>query len=345
MLRRKPSQSPLDGVDLVLADLDGVVYRGAQPIPHAVASLNLAAEGRDVAYITNNASRPDDVVADQLRRLGLDTRPEQIVTSPQAAVRVLLRQLAPGAAVLVVGGDGIVRELEKAGYRCVRSGDEAPAAVLQGFSPDVGWRELAEASFVLADPEIPWIATNTDWTLPLERGIAPGNGTLVSAVHSAVGRLPEVAGKPEAPIFEVAVERFRSADPLLVGDRLDTDILGARRAGIRSALVMTGVDGAKQVIAARPDSRPDFLLADLRQLHEPYDGPRFSRDGSTATAGGARVRVRGSAVEILDEGSSHIELLRAGSAAIWNSGLAIYALEVPERLYLDSPADAAPAAR
>jgi len=338
MLGRKTSPStPLSGVDVVLADLDGVVYKGPAAIPFAVESLNRAAEQARVGYITNNASRTDQSVADHLTELGLSVTAADVVTSPQAAVRLLAEQVPAASRVLVVGGEGLVDEVQKAGFEVTRSADDSPAAVIQGFSPDIAWVHLAEASFALAgdDPDtaLPWIATNTDWTIPVARGIAPGNGTLVSAVHSAVGRLPIVAGKPETPIFTEAVHRFAAQHPLFIGDRLDTDILGSNRAGIPAALVLTGIDTAKTLLAAKADSRPRYILEDLRQLHEPYPDAEVSRDGTAASVAGATVRIRGNAVEVTREGDGGINLLRAACAAIWNSGRAIYGLDVPERLW------------
>lgn len=335
--RRSSPPTPLAGVDVVLADLDGVVYKGPAAIPFAVESLNQAAELARVGYITNNASRSDQSVAEHLTELGLSVAATDVVTSPQAAVRLLADRVPAASRVLVVGGDGLVDELRKAGFAVTRSADDNPAAVIQGFSPDVAWAHLAEASFALAsdDPEtgLPWIATNTDWTIPVARGIAPGNGTLVSAVHSAVGRLPIVAGKPETPIFTEAVNRFGAKHPLFIGDRLDTDILGSNRAGIPAVLVLTGIDTAKTLLAAKADSRPRYILEDLRQLHEPYPETEVSRDGTAASVGGATVRIRGNTVEIAKEGDGGINLLRAACAAIWNSGRAIYGLDVPERLW------------
>ncbi|WP_400997935.1 HAD-IIA family hydrolase [Agromyces sp. GXQ0307] len=335
---RRTASTPLDGVDAVFADLDGVVYTGPRAIPHAVESLNRVAAALPVAYITNNASRSDEQVAAHLASLGLSPAPRDVVTSPQAAMRLLAASVAPGALVLVVGGDGIVVELERAGYRVTRSADDAPDAVMQGFHPDVGWRELAEAAFALnahggpGEPGgIPWIATNMDWTIPVERGIAPGNGTLVSAVHTAAGRFPEVAGKPETPIFDEARERFGAERPLMIGDRLDTDIRGANRAGIASVVVLTGIDRAKQVLAADAASRPDFILADLRELHEPY--PEVERRRGGVRVRGAEVRVDGRRVVIERDGEDALDLLRAACTAIWESGTAIHGLEVPERLY------------
>ncbi len=331
-------RTPLDGVDLVLADLDGVVYRGADAIPHAVESINAAAETRRVGYITNNASRTPESVAAQLTGLGLRLTPDEIVTSPQAAVRLLAGIVAPGSLALVVGGEGLRSELLKAGFRITDSATDGPDAVIQGFAPELGWAQLAEASYALqgVGADLPWVATNTDWTIPTGRGIAPGNGTLVSAIHLAVGRLPVVAGKPEVAIFEEAIARFGAEKPLFLGDRLDTDILGANRAGIDSVLVLTGVDQAKQVLAADPYSRPTYLLEDLRGLHEPYPDIRdeTAADGSrVVTVGSSVVRMAGNVVTVVQDGDDRIDLLRAGAAAIWGSGLAIYGLDVAAALY------------
>lgn len=327
--------SPLHGRDLLLADLDGVVYKGADAIPHAVESLNSAAETVRVGYITNNASRTDVSVAAHLSELGLRVGPTDVVTSPQAAVRLLGQHIPAGATVLVVGGEGLVDEVQKGGFGVTRSAEDDPAAVIQGFAPEVGWSQLAEAAFALqgrSETERPWIATNTDWTIPVARGIAPGNGTLVSAVHTAAGRLPLVAGKPEVAIFEEAITRFQAQQPLFIGDRLDTDVLGANRAGIDSVLVLTGIDRAKQLIAADANSRPTYILNDLRGLAEPYPVAKVARNGAV-TIGDASVAIEGNDVRILREGGDELNLLRAACVAIWNSGRAIYGLEVPERLY------------
>jgi HAD superfamily hydrolase (TIGR01450 family) len=317
-------------VDLLLADLDGVVYKGADAIPHAVESINLAARRMRVGYVTNNASRTDSSVAEHLRTLGLDAEPTDVVTSPQAAVKLLAELVPAGATVLAIGGEGLTFELVKAGFVPTASALDNPAAVVQGFATTLGWEQLAEASFALhSEVEgggIPWVATNTDWTIPVARGIAPGNGTLVSAVHSAVGRLPVVAGKPEVAIYETAVSRFEATTPVFIGDRLDTDILGANRAGIPSVFVLTGVDGAKQLLAADERSRPTFILEDLRQLDAPYPEVVVS-DGGRVRVGAAEVRMVENRVT-LEEAGERIDLIRATTAAIWQSGLAIYGIDV-----------------
>ncbi len=330
------SGAPLDGRDALLADLDGVVYAAAEAIPHAVGALSAAAaEGVRVGYVTNNASRTDEQVAEQLRGFGLDVAATDVITSPQAAVQVLQGLVPAGAMILVVGGEGVTAELERAGYRVTRSAEDEPAAVVQGFHPSVGWRDLAEASFAIEARGIPWIATNQDWTLPHSRGIAPGNGTLVSAVHTATGVLPTVAGKPERPIFDAAIARFGAASPLMVGDRLDTDISGARGAGIASALVLTGIDGMRQLLPAAPAERPDYILGDLRELFEPYPEPRVERrpDGvGVVRVRDAVVRIDGAEIRLETAGDRPVDAIRAATTLVWGIGTPIYALDIDPAL-------------
>ena len=335
-----PEATPLDGVDLILADLDGVIYTGRNPIPHAIDSINTAAQSIQIGYITNNASRTPAMVAEHLNGLGLRVAPEDVVTSPQAAIKLLAGLVPAGSTVLVIGGAGLRDVVKAAGFVATDSAEDGPAAVIQGFAPEVGWEQLAEASYALARDAhgngIPWVATNTDWTIPQERGVAPGNGTLVSAVHTAVGILPVVAGKPEKPIFDEALTRFGASRPVMIGDRLDTDIEGANRAGIPSIMVLTGIDGPRQVIAAVPDQRPHFLLEDLRGLAEPYPVIEAGEDtdGSIVTrVGDAIVRRHGTVLTVEHAGESRINLVRAGAAAVWTSGIAIYALDIPVELY------------
>lgn len=340
MFRRETAvgPEPIHGYELVLADLDGVVYKGGAEIPDAVPSLNRVTETARVGYVTNNAARTDETVAAQLRSFGLHANAADIITSPQAAIQVLRDKVAPGALIMVVGGPGITVELEKAGYRHTRNADDGPDAVLQGFSPELAWKDLAEAAFALQEfpgqEPIPWVATNTDWTLPQERGLAPGNGTMVSAVHTAVQRLPEFAGKPETPIFEAAFERFGSRNALMIGDRLDTDIQGAVASGIDALHVLTGVDRPKQLLAAAKNMRPKFIVPTLAGMFEKYPETIVRKDGAHQI-GDARVRMDGHIVQVVREGTDPLNLLRAACSAIWASGLAIYGLKVPEILVED----------
>ncbi len=326
--------TPLDGTDVLFADLDGVIYTGENAVPFAVESLNAAAKLVRLAYITNNASRTPTAIAEHLNKLGLTVTADDIVSSPQAAVKILATLVDPGSTILVIGGEGLISEVVNAGFVVTDSADDEPAAVIQGFAPTVGWVHLAEASFAL-HRGIPWVATNTDWTIPVARGVAPGNGTLVSAVHLAVGRLPVFAGKPEKAIFDYAAERFDASNALVIGDRLDTDILGANRAGMRSALVLTGIDGPKQVLAASEDHQPTYILSDLRELSQPYpEAVVVEKNGvTTVTVRKSVVTMSGNVVRMKKRGSSSIDLLRAGATAIYRSGLRIYGLDVDPAIY------------
>jgi glycerol 3-phosphatase-2 len=260
------STSLLVAHDALLLDLDGVVYRGSAAVPHAVAALAAAtAAGVHTAYVTNNAARTPDEVAEHLRRLGIDADPHDVVTSAQAGAREVAARVGAGSRVLAVGGAGVAEALRARGLVPVASADEHPAAVMMGYGPDVSWRELAEASYAVGAGAV-FVATNTDATIPTDRGIAPGNGTLVGAVRTATGRDPVVAGKPFAPLMLESVERIAAVRPLVVGDRLDTDIEGAHASGLPSLLVLTGVSGPAELLAAPPHQRPSYLAADLRGL-------------------------------------------------------------------------------
>ena len=327
--------SLVSGYDALFLDLDGVIYRGPHAVPHAVEALNKC--NIPLGYLTNNASRTPQAVAEQIATYGLPATANDVVTSPQAAVKMLAQMIPAGALVLVVGGEGLTSEVEAAGFSVTRSAEDKPAAVIQGFSPEVGWAQLAEASFALQrDESVVWVATNTDWTIPVEHGVAPGNGALVSAVHLAVGRLATFAGKPEKPLFDVALERFSHAKrPLMIGDRLDTDIKGANRAGIDSAIVLTGIDQAKQILAAAEDEQPTYILEDLRDLHRPYPAVTRSVDHDgvhTVEVGRAVVRRKDHVVRIARTGSP-IDNLRAGAAVVYDSGLKIFGLDVDPEIY------------
>jgi glycerol-1-phosphatase len=285
-----PGAPLLASFDALLFDLDGVVYVGPSAVPHAAATIRRAREsGVACGFVTNNASRSAQAVVDHLDELGIESTVADVITSPDAAVRLLPEYVPDGAAVLVIGGQGIVDALSEHGYRPVRHLDEGPAAVMQGFSPDVSWRDLAEATFAVRSG-LPWIATNPDLTFPTDRGVAPGNGAMVRLVAQTVGREPDaVAGKPEPPLLRAAIERLGSACPLMVGDRLDTDIAAGTRVGIPSLLVFTGVTTVAELLSAVPEERPDYLGADLRVLLDPY--PTVEVDGDRAACGEATARV------------------------------------------------------
>lgn len=275
----------LDRHDALLLDLDGVVYVGPQPVAHAVDAL-LAAVGSGVAtaYVTNNAARPPEVVAEHLRSFGLPVDAHDVVTSAQAGAREVAARVPAGSRVLAVGGPGVAAALAARGLVPVARADEGPTAVLMGYGPQVAWTDLAEAAYAVGAGAL-LVATNTDLTIPTAQGIAPGNGTLVAAVVAATGREPLVAGKPFAPLMDESVERIGARRPLIVGDRLDTDIEAGHRTGIPSLLVLTGVTGVDELLAAPEHRRPTYVAADLRGLADDADALAISGGGTDAGDG------------------------------------------------------------
>jgi len=252
--------------DTALLDLDGVVYRGAEAVPHAVpALLEAAALGMRLTYVTNNASRTPETVAEHLVRLGLPATPEDVVTAAQAVARMIAEEVPAGSKVLTVGGDGLRVALAAYGLVPVDSADENPAAAVQGYRPNTSWEELAEIAYAV-QRGVPWFAANTDLTMPTARGIAPGNGALVTAVAKACGGWPRIAGKPEIALHRETMLRTGAKRPLVVGDRLDTDIEGANRAGVDSLLVLTGVTTRAEAEAAEGVHKPTYIAEDLRAL-------------------------------------------------------------------------------
>lgn len=307
-------QRLVDGYDGLLLDLDGVVYIGPDAVPGAPAALNLAAEmGRALAYVTNNAARPAADVSEHLRALGVQASPEDVVTSAQVAAGIVRERHGTSARVLCVGGPGIAIAVTAEGMTPVPSAQDAPDAVIQGFGPDVGWRDMAEASYAIqAGAE--WVATNTDLTIPQPRGLAPGCGSMVNAVRQAVDVDPIVAGKPQPVAFAKAAARVGSSRPLVVGDRLDTDIQGAVAAGFDSLVVLTGVHGVTELLAAPHFRRPTHVASDLSSLYRPLVQAHV--EGDQAGAADVFVEAR-SGVVCLDSGATPINALRATLALVW----------------------------
>ncbi|MFF2851889.1 HAD hydrolase-like protein [Streptomyces sp. NPDC058001] len=304
--------------DTALLDLDGVVYAGGNAIAHAVASLDTAhTQGMRLAYVTNNAFRTPDAVAAHLTELGIPTGASDVITSAQAVARLISEQVPAGARVLVIGGEGLRVALRERGLTPVESADDDPAAVAQGYGgPELPWGRFAEASYAIARG-VPWFASNTDLTIPSGRGIAPGNGAAVEVVRIATGAEPQVAGKPLPPMHRETILRTGARQPIVVGDRLDTDIEGAFNGDVDSLLVLTGVTDAPQLLAAPPEHRPTYVDADLRGLltGQPDvvpEGDAFRCGGWTATAGDERLE--------LDGDGETLDGLRALCGAAWTAG-------------------------
>jgi glycerol 3-phosphatase-2 len=307
---------PLDQVyDLAVLDLDGVVYVDDHAVPGAVAALEDARRhGMHLAYITNNASRPPSVVAKQLRTLGIPAEEPDVVTSAQAAARLLADQVPEGSPVYVIGGDGLHAALRERGLEPVVQIADDPVAVIQGYGPKMPWRQVIDGA-ILVRRGLPWVASNMDLTVPTSHGPAPGNGALVNLVAQYAGRRPEVAGKPERPLFEETLARVDGERPLVVGDRLDTDIDGAHNVGWDSLLVMTGVTTAHEVASLAAEARPTYIGADLGCLALPVTPPEASGDGFVV--GAWTGRVEGGRLTVTGEGDRH-DWWRAAAAALWS---------------------------
>jgi HAD superfamily hydrolase (TIGR01450 family) len=320
----------IDRYDSLLLDLDGVVYRGRQAIAGAAEAIRKSKElGKKVGYITNNASRTPAQIAEQLRGYGISLRDEDIIGSARAGAKLLSAKIKTGSKVLVVGGEGLRAEVSAAGFEIVSKSEDRPAAVIQGFSPEVGWKDLAEAAFAIENGAI-WLATNQDWTLPLEKGIAPGNGTLVGAVHTAVGILPEFAGKPFTPIFDTALAELELEKPLVIGDRLDTDVKGAVSAALDSAVVMTGIATNKDLLGAKSDERPNYILNNLGDLFIDYPSAKHKKH--SVIVGSSEVELIGNRLLLTAGNPQAIDTIRAATVLVWSSGRPIYGLQVDAKL-------------
>lgn len=330
--------------DVLLVDLDGTVYQGEQAIDGAVEALDaVRGRGVPVGYVTNNASRAPQDVAAHLARLGLTVTDADVVTSAQAGAALLAERCAAGSPVLVVGTEALVDEVRGVGLTPVRAADDRPVGVVQGHSPDTDWHQLAEATLALGaggedgpeeDGRAVWVACNVDVTLPSERGMLPGNGAMVAALRAATGREPVVAGKPAAPLLRHAVERYHATRPLVIGDRLDTDIAGAHTIEAESLLVLTGVSTATDLLAADPERRPTYLGADLGVLADleasRIDVPPTTRNAddtdeadATRNTGAWTVGMTdgpdGPVLELAGEGDP-IAALRALCVEAWRAG-------------------------
>lgn len=306
--------------DTLLFDLDGVVYVGDQAVPGAVDAVDRARDaGVRVAFVTNNASRPPQAVADKLTALGVAATGADVVTAAQAAARLLAEKFPAGSPVLVVGGVGLHDALRERGLEPVTSADADPVAVVQGYAPGLDYAMLAEGALAVRAGAM-FLASNMDSTLPSGRGPLPGNGALVQVIRHATGVTPVSAGKPERPLHDEAVRRTGARHPLIIGDRLDTDIAGAVRAATDSLLVLTGVATPADLVTAVPEQRPTYVAADLGGLFVPH--PEVATDGRRWSCGGWTAAVERGGLTLEGEGARD-DGLRAACAAAWSQDGAV----------------------
>jgi glycerol 3-phosphatase-2 len=321
------SDQPLaTAFDVALVDLDGVAYKGPNAIPTAPSALEAArASGLELVFVTNNASREPGEVADHLTELGIPAAADEVLTAAQAGAALLVDHLPAGSKVLVIGGRGLRTAVTGAGFELADSADDKPDAVIQGYAPELGWKQLAEAAYAI-NGGARYFATNLDLTLPTERGMAPGNGSLVAAVVTATGVTPPAAGKPEPGMFLLAAKRAGAERPLVIGDRLDTDLKGARAAEIPGLLVLTGVSTVREALTAPPEHRPSFISANLHGLAQAHPYP--IQGGGWWHVGEARAHVVDG--HLMVDGGTDIDRVRAACCAAWA------AIDAGERLVVES---------
>jgi HAD superfamily hydrolase (TIGR01450 family) len=303
--------------DAALLDLDGVVYLGGTPIAGAADALAVAVgNGMRLAFVTNNALRTPSAIAAQLVGMGIPATAADIVTSAQAAAHLIADRFPAGSPVLVVGGMGLRLAVRERGLRPVSTAADKPVAVVQGYTPDISYGLFAEAALAIRAGAL-FVGSNADATLPSRRGPLPGNGSLLQVLVSATGQQPVVAGKPEPPLHAESVERVGARRPLVVGDRLDTDIEGAHRGGADSLLVLTGVTGPADLLTVPPQRRPVYVAADLSGLNASQ--PEVARTGDGFSCGGWKV-TGGEIGSFTASGSGDpLDGLRALCAAAWSA--------------------------
>jgi HAD superfamily hydrolase (TIGR01450 family) len=304
--------------DTALLDLDGVVYIGDDAVPGVIGALNQAHDdfGMTLTCVTNNASRSPQRVAQHLRELGLQVTAEDVVTSAQAGAAELAKLIPQGSKVFVLGSKDLAREVELVGLTPSHDDSQTYDAMIQGYWPDMPFRILEFAASVLRTG-VPWIATNMDMTIPTPTGVAPGNGTVISALGETVNRTPTlVAGKPETPLMQQSIDRTNAKRPLVVGDRLDTDTHGANNVGIDSLLVLSGVTTIEEILRAPVELRPTYLAWDASAVLIAQNGTE-TKDQVT-TCGGWKV----ASGDLLGQGDG-LDAVAAIAVAHWNGDISL----------------------
>ncbi|MHA2788904.1 HAD-IIA family hydrolase [Corynebacterium sp. S7] len=296
--------------DSLLLDLDGTIWAGGAAIDGAVDSIKNS--GLPAVYVTNNASRGPREVAEKLNGIGLDATASDVLTSAQAVITLAESVLEPGDPVYVVGAPSFKELVTESGYRVVESADENPKVVLHGHYTETGWHQLSEAALAIQRGAT-YLASNLDTTLPMERGLHIGNGSMVAAVTSATGVKPASAGKPGPAMFHQAAAALNSQRPLVVGDRLNTDIAGGVAAKMDVLHVLTGVSGPLELVEAPEEHRPTYIGEDMRALNE------YGANLVPGPQGGFTARVDGNDLLLLagNEGATSIQALRTVLHVAW----------------------------
>lgn len=261
---RQDSAALLPSIRAVISDMDGVLWRGSNPLPGLRDFFALLEErGLDYMLVTNNANQSVAHYVEKLAHLGISTTPEHVLNSAEATGDYLAQHAPPRATVYVVGGPGLREVLARHGF-ILTDGDTADYVVV-GWNPTFTWEDMAKATLLIRQGAR-FIGTNPDRSFPLEKGLVPGAGAQLALLEAATDVAPFVIGKPAPVLYEQAMLRMHASPQttLVIGDRLDTDILGGLQLGMPTAMVLSGINSLEDV--HRSPIHPDLIYADLKAL-------------------------------------------------------------------------------
>jgi 4-nitrophenyl phosphatase len=255
-----------DGIRAFIIDMDGVLWEGRRPLPGlAEFFAALRTGGYGFILATNNASQTPEQYLAQLAGFGVSVARDEVLTSAQAAALYLRRRHPAGARVFPIGEEGVRQAFTEQGFTLTGLYEPGAELVVVGMDRGLSWDKLATATLHIRSGAA-FVGTNPDRTIPTERGITHGNGAVLAALQAATDRAPLIIGKPEPTMYHLALERLgvTAAEAAAIGDRLDTDILGAARAGMRSLLVLTGVSQRADLAGA--EAQPTWVMDDIQAV-------------------------------------------------------------------------------
>jgi 4-nitrophenyl phosphatase len=281
---------PLTDVRAVIIDMDGVLWEGNRPFP-GLTEFFAALRELQIKFVlaTNNASQTPEQYVARLAGFGVTIARAEVLSSAQAAALHLAQVASNGKRVFAIGEAGVQRAFSEQGFTLTDLYDVSAQYVVVGMDRAISWDKLATATLNIR-AGARFIGTNPDRTLPTERGLTHGNGAILAALQAATGVAPTIIGKPEPTMYQIAMQRLgvKAEHTVAIGDRLDTDILGAVRAGLRSILVLSGVSTPDDV--ARSDFKPTWVRRDIRGITEQLRegaAEHGSKGGSTLPPGSA----------------------------------------------------------
>lgn len=260
----------LNDLQAVMIDMDGVLWRGDQPLPGLNALFDFLHE-RDLPFMlaTNNASKTPEQYLNRFEGFGVSLARERILTSSLATAAYLENELEPGSRVFVVGQDGLREAVREAGFTVIADSSQPASAVVAGIDFTLTYDKLKHAAFLI-QRGARFVGSNGDLTFPAEEGLFPGAGSILAAIEAATNVKPTIIGKPKRLMFDIGVQKLGSdpAQTAMIGDRLETDILGGQRAGLKTILVTTGVDSQETI--SEKEIYPDVIFSGIDSLVETW---------------------------------------------------------------------------